>query len=375
VADPSSSEIPRWLARASAYGWRFLVLVATLVVVFTALGRIRLVVTPIIFALFLTAILAPPAQWLRRHKWPPLAATWAVFLLGVAVLVGLGIWFVPKVANQFGDVGKQASQGFKDVQRWLTHKPFNLKQSDIDKYINSITNGLSSRQGQIVQGAFKGVSVAIEVVTTALLTFVLTFFFVKDGELMTKWFVGLVAPNRADEVRELGRRSWEALGGYIRGTAVNGLVNGTVMGITLAVVGVPLALPLAFLTFVGAFIPLVGAIVTGVLAALIALVAKGGVAALVVIGATIVVHNLEGYLVGPFVLGRAVHLHPVAILLALTTGTILGGALGAFLAVPVLSIVIAVIGYYRSENAHVVAAAADDDGGADEPEPLQRAAG
>ena len=152
---------------------------------------------------------------------------------------------------------------------------------------------------------------------------------------------------------------------------VNGLVNGTVMGVTLVVVGVPLALPLAFLTFVGAFIPLVGAIVTGVLAALIALVAKGGVAALIVIGATLVVHNLEGYLVGPFVLGRAVHLHPVAVLLALTTGTILAGVLGAFLAVPVLSILLAIIGYYRSENPEEVAAAADPE----EPERLRRAAG
>jgi putative heme transporter len=361
VDDRSSPEVPSWLARAAALGWRFLVLVAALIVVFTALGRVRLVVTPIIFALFLTAILSPPANWLRRHNWPPLAATWAVFLLSVIALGGLGFWFVPKVANQFGDVGKQASQGFKDVQHWLTHKPFNLKQADIDRYINSIKSGVTSRQSQIVQGAFKGVSVAIEVVTTALLTLVLTFFFVKDGELMTKWFVGLVAPERSREVREIGRRCWEALGGYIRGTAVNGIVNGTVMGVTLVVVGVPLAMPLAFLTFVGAFIPLVGAIVTGVLAALIALVAKGGVAALIVLGATIVVHNLEGYLVGPFVLGRAVHLHPVAILLALTTGTILAGALGAFLAVPVLSILLAVIGFYRSENAEVVAGDAESD--------------
>jgi predicted PurR-regulated permease PerM len=171
-------------------------------------------------------------------------------------------------------------------------------------------------------------------------------------------------------MREIGRRSWEALGGYIRGTAVNGIVNGTVMGITLAAIGVPLALPLAFLTFLGAFIPLVGAIVTGVLAALIALVAKGGVAALVVIGATVVIHNLEGYLVGPFVLGRAVHLHPVAVLLALTTGTILAGILGAFMAVPILSILVAIVSYYRGDQSDEVATE-------DEPDhrPLRRATG
>jgi len=145
------------------------------------------------------------------------------------------------------------------------------------------------------------------------------------------------------------------------------------MGVTLAVIGVPLALPLAFLTFLGAFIPLVGAIVTGVLAALIALVAKGGVAALVVIGATILIHNLEGYLVGPFVLGRAVHLHPVAILLALTTGTIVAGILGAILAVPVLSILLAIIAYYRGDNPELIEATASESD--EKPEPLRKAAG
>jgi predicted PurR-regulated permease PerM len=374
VPDRSAPEVPRWLNRGAALGWRFLIVAAALFIVFTALGRVRLVVMPVIFALFLTAILSPPASWLRRHKWPPLAATWAVFLLAALILTALGFWLVPRVADQFGDVGRQASQGFKDVQHWLTHKPFNLKQADIDRYINSAKKSLTSRQGAVVAGAFKGVSVAIEVITTALLTTVLTFFFVKDGEIMGKWFVGLVAEERAEEVRELGRRAWEALGGYIRGTAVNGVVNGTVMGITLAVVGVPLALPLAVFTFAGAFIPLVGAIVTGVLAALIALVAKGGVAALVVVGATVVIHNLEGYLVGPFVLGRAVHLHPVAVLLALTTGTIVAGVLGAFLAVPVLSIFLAIIGYYRSEQPEEVAAAAEP-GDPDEHGRLQAATG
>jgi predicted PurR-regulated permease PerM len=373
VVDRSSPEVPRWLNKAAALGWRLLIVGAALYFLFQVFGRLRLVVMPVLFALFLTAILSPPANWLKKRKWPPLLATFTVFVVALAVLVGIGFWLVPRVANQFGDVGKQASQGFKDVQRWLTHAPFRLKQADIDRYINEAKHQVSTRQGQIVQGALTGVGLLVEVLTTTLLTIVITFFFVKDGDKIGRWMVGLFAPERADEMRELGRRSWDALGGYIRGTAVNGVVNGSVMGVTLVVVGVPLALPLAFLTFVGAFIPIVGAIVTGVLAALIALVAKGGVAALVVLGATILVHNLEGYLVGPFVLGRAVHLHPVAVLLALTTGTILAGALGAFLAVPVLSILLAVIGYYRSEDPAVVEAAGADPGA--EPEPLRKAAG
>jgi predicted PurR-regulated permease PerM len=372
VVDRSSPEVPRWLNKAAAMGWRLLIVGASLYFLFQVFGRLRLVVMPVLFALFLTTVLAPPANWLRKHRWPAGLATFAVFLLAACVLAGLGFWFVPKVVNQFGDVGKQADQGFKDVQRWLTHAPFHLKQADIDKYINEAKHQINQRQGQIAQGALTGVGLLVEIITTTLLTLVITFFFVKDGSDIGNWMVGLFAPERADEVKEIGRRSWEALGGYIRGTAINGVVNGTVMGITLAVIGVPLALPLAFLTFLGAFVPLVGAIVTGVLAALIALVTNGGVAALVVIGATILVHNLEGYIVGPFVLGRAVHLHPVAILLALTTGTIIAGILGAILAVPVLSIALAIIGYYRGESREAVAAAANE---SEEPEPLRKAAG
>ncbi|MBV8161322.1 MAG: AI-2E family transporter [Acidimicrobiia bacterium] len=370
MADRSSPEVPRWLNTGAAIGWRILVLGTALYVVFIVLGRLRLVVMPVLFAMFLTAILSPPARWLRNRRWPALLSTFAVFLAALAVMVGLGFWFIPKVVNQFGDVGKQASQGFKDVQHWLTGAPFHLKQTEIDRYINEAKHQISQRQGQIVQGALTGVGLLVEVITTTLLTLVVSFFFVKDGDKITKWAVGLVAPERGDEMRALGRRSWDALGGYIRGTAINGIVNATVMGVTLVVLGVPLAMPLAFLTFLGAFVPLVGAIITGILAALIALVAKGGVAALVVIGATIVVHNLEGYVVGPFVLGRAVHLHPVAVLLALTTGTILAGVLGAILAVPVLSVLLAIIGYYRSEDPEVVAAAAEGD---ERREPLRTA--
>ena len=213
MPDRSSPEVPRWLNHGAAVAWRFLLVAAALFVVFTALGRVRLVVMPVIFALFLTAILSPAASWLRRHKWPPLAATWAVFVVAAIVVAALGFWLIPRVADQFGNVGKQASQGFKDVQRWLTHRPFRLKQADIDRYIASAKNEISSRKGDLLQGAFKGVSLAIEVITTTVLTLVVTFFFVKDGEMMGKWFVGLVAPERAGEVRELGRRSWEALGG------------------------------------------------------------------------------------------------------------------------------------------------------------------
>lgn len=359
MASRPDARVPAWLDRGAGWGWRFLVVCGVAYVFGRVFSEVRVVVMPVVFALFLTAILSPPAQWLRRHHVRPLLATWLVFLASLGVLVGLGFWFVPAVSGQFSDIGAQASRGLAHVQHWLTQPPFRLKPAELTRYVDSAKHELTAHRAQLFAGAFKGISLAVETVATLLLTLVLMFFFVKDGDKIAAWAVTLFAAERADEARAIGRRCWEVLGGYIRGTAVNGLVNGTVIGATVAVLGVPLAFPLGLLTFVGAFIPLVGAIVAGVLAALVALVAKGTIAALVVVAATILVHHLEGYLVGPFVLGRAVHLHPVAVLLALTTGTVLAGVLGAFMAVPLLAIAVAVIGYYRGERADDVVASAD----------------
>ncbi|MCU1426175.1 MAG: family transporter, partial [Actinomycetia bacterium] len=164
---------------------------------------------------------------------------------------------------------------------------------------------------------------------------------------ITASFLRLVPARRHADARELGRRTWMTMSGYIRGTAVNGLVNGALMTVDLLILGVPLAVPIGVLTFFGGFFPIVGAIAVGVLAALVALVAKGPVVALVVVGLTIVIHNVEGYLVGPLVLGRAVKLHPVAVLLALAVGGVVGGIVGAFVAVPTAAVVASVFDYYR----------------------------
>jgi predicted PurR-regulated permease PerM len=179
---------------------------------------------------------------------------------------------------------------------------------------------------------------------------VLTFFFVKDGGRITAWALDLVSESRANDARAIGRRAWEVLSGYIRGTAINGLVNATVLALGLWILGVPLVIPIALLTFVGSFVPLVGAIVSGALAAGVAIASRGVAAALIVVGLTVVIHHLEGYLVGPFVLGRAVRLHPVAVLLVLSVGTVLGGVVGAFLAVPTASVLLAVNEHYRQKR-------------------------
>ncbi|MBV8949803.1 MAG: AI-2E family transporter, partial [Actinobacteria bacterium] len=346
--DTRSRTVPLWLDQAASLAWRAIVVGIAVYVVVVVFGRLRVVVIPLIVALFLSTVLVPPAQWLRRRGWPALAATWAVFLGGLLVIAAVLLYIVPSVTNHFSDLQHQANRGITRIQDWLVRGPFHMSRAQVKKDFHNFGKQLNKNKGKFLQGALQQASVLIEVIIGGILSLVFAFFFVKDGDAFSSWLLGLVRPETADDLRALGNRLWRTVSGYIRGTAINGLVNGVLMFAALIGLGVPLAGPLAVLTFAGAFFPIVGALLTGALAALIALVAKGPVAALIVVGVTIVIHNVEGYLVGPIVLGRAVKLHAIVVLMALTAGGAVGGVLGAFIAVPTTAALLNVIDFYRS---------------------------
>ena len=340
----SPVRVPRWLDQSTAVAWRLLVLAAAIYVTAVMLDRLLVVVVPLVVAAMLTTVLAPPARWLRDHGWPPALATWAVFLVAFLVAAGLIAWLIPTFSNQFDSLQKSADSGISEIKHWLITGPLQLGKHQVNHDINQLGDELSTRAGGL---AVQGATLLLELLVGLLLSLVTCFFLIKDGERITDAALRLAPSDRTTEFRILGLRSWATLTGYVRGTTINGLVNGAVMGIGLAILGVPLALPLAVLTFFGAYFPIVGSVVTGAIAALVALAALGPVTALVVIGLTVLVHNLEGYLVGPFVLGRAVHLHPLAVLLALAAGGVIAGIVGAFLAVPVTAVAVTIFGYYR----------------------------
>jgi predicted PurR-regulated permease PerM len=342
TADDSS--VPAWLDRAAAIAWRLLVVVAAVLFILLVISKVLVVVVPVVVAVFLSTVLIPPARWLRRRGWPPALATGAVFLLALLVLAAIVALLAPNVAHEGTSVRNSTNGGIDRVQNWLVRGPFHLSRKDVKSDFNNFGDSLKSHAGGF---AVRGATLAGEIAADVLLSLVLTFFFVKDGERIAASFLRLVPAPRKADAREVGNRTWATLSAYIRGTAVNGLVNGSLMTLGLVVIGVPLAVPIGVLTFFGGFFPIVGAIAVGALAALIALVAKGPVAALVVIGLTIVIHNVEGYLVGPLVLGRAVKLHPVAVLLALAVGGVLAGIIGAFVAVPTAAVIATAFDYYR----------------------------
>jgi predicted PurR-regulated permease PerM len=311
--------------------------------------KLRVVVLPIIAALFITAVLYPLVDRLRRRGWKPLLAAWLV-LLGFMIVVGaIGTAVGYPTSREIEDVGESVKEGTEQVLQWAAEGPLDLSEDDIQRYIDEASARLRENQGQIVSGVVAGAVVLGEAIAGIILTLVLTFFFLKDGPLIASWLESLVPRRNRDHGRELARRAWSTIGAYLRGTAIVASVDAILIGILLLVLGVPLVVPLALLTFIGGFFPLIGATLAGIVAALVALVTKGGVQALIVGAGILVIQQVEGDVLQPVIMGRAVRLHPVAILLALTAGGVIAGIVGAFLAVPIAAIASTAGNYLRSQ--------------------------
>lgn len=336
------------LGRASIRSAQLLLLLTALVVAIYGLIQIRLVVIPLLLALILAAAISPLVNMLRRHGWPGALATAFAFFLLLGVLGGVITGIVFAVRGQLDELIQSATEGFDQVYDFIRSGPIPIDEAQIEEarqavidFATSATAGSTALSGLTAAGTF---------LTGALLMAVILFFFLKDGDRIWAFMLRGFRGERLTKARRVGFRSLEVLGGYVRGTAIIALVDSVFIGIALFVLGVPLALPLAVIVFVGAFVPLVGATVAGVLAALVALVANGPFVALMVILAVVVVNQLEGNFLQPVVMGRSLSIHPLVILIALTAGTILAGIIGAILSVPVAAVVWAAIKVWTGED-------------------------
>ena len=265
----------------------------------------------------------------------------------VVILAGLIAVVSPQVAAQIGDMGDAVRDGSDQVLEWLTRGPLELSQEEIQGFIDRIGQRIQENSSSITGGVVSGAIAIGEAIAGFFLMMVLLFFFLKDGGSMWRWLVGLAPRHRRENMDESGHRVFAALGGYVRGIAMVGLVDAVLIGIALAIIGVPLVIPLMILTFFGAFVPLVGAFVAGLAAVLIALVFNGVVPALIVLGVIVVIQQVEGDVLYPLLMGRTMPLHPAVILIALTAGGILAGIIGVFLAVPVAGSAAVVLDYVR----------------------------
>jgi predicted PurR-regulated permease PerM len=343
-------DVPPILRKLAAWSWRLLVVLTAAGLVLYLLIQLKVIVVPVIVALFLATLLVPLVQALEARGWKHLPAVLAVFLGAVLLLVAIIAGFIPLISNELDTLRQRADEGVAEVQRYIASRPFGLSEEDLNRYLEQARQRFTENSSGLTRGAVAGVTLVGELITGLILSLFLTFFFVKDSERFTRWILDFAGRQRAPHLREIGNRSATAVSGYLRGQATVGAVDAVFIGIGLAILGVPLVVPLAFLTFVAAFLPLVGAVVAGALAALVALVTKGVTTALIVVAITLAVQQLEGHVLAPLLLGRAVALHPVVIILALAAGSILGGIIGAFLAVPIAAVVTAVGTYLRGDE-------------------------
>ena len=328
-----------WTDRLGRLGIRSgqLILAITLasVVVF-GLVQLKLVVIPVLISVILAAAISPLVGWLRRRGLSAMLATWLTLLAGVLVFGGIVTMIVLAVRNQWGELAQAGSDGLDELEVLLKEGPIPINQAQFEAARTAAVDFITS--SEFGTGAIAGVSAAAEGVAGILLVSVILFFFLKDADQIWAFFLRPFHGARLERMRRIGDTAPRVLGGYVRGTAIIALVDAVAIGAGLAILQVPLALPLAVIVFLTAFIPLVGATVAGILAALVALVANGPVVALIVVAIVIVVNQLEGDFLQPVVMGQSLKLHPLVILVALTAGTILGGIAGAVLAVPITAV-------------------------------------
>jgi predicted PurR-regulated permease PerM len=340
--------VPYQLQVAAAIAWRFLVVAAAVAVVALALARLIVVVLPVVLALFLAAVLDPPARWLRRRRFPPALAALSLVAASILLVAAVVAVVAPRAADDVGALGANVEAGIETVTTWLLEGPLEVSEDELERWQERGVDELRSRTGTIAGGALGGAYLVVELVAGLLLAVVVLFFFLKDGDRIWPWVVRLFPERARRDVDEVGRIAWRTLGRYLRGVSVVAFVDAVFIGLALWLIGVPLVVPLALLTFVGGFFPLVGAITAGAAAALVALVTGGVVDALLVVAAAILVQQLEGNLLQPFIVGRAVRLHPVAVILAVAVGAVVWGIPGAFLAVPVAAVASQAASHLRS---------------------------
>ncbi|MFC4614589.1 AI-2E family transporter [Cellulomonas algicola] len=321
------------VGRAGTRSLQVLAIIALVAVLVFVVTRLTLVVIPVLIALVLAAAISPLVTFLRRKGLPSLAATW-IALVALVALLALILWLVVRaVVNQWDALRDQALDGFDELQAYVEGLPFDITEEQIQSVRDSVTGLLQS--DAVSAGAVAGVSQTVDFVAGFFIMVVVLFFFLKDGPTIWEFLLRPFDGHRYERGRRIGVTTVSTLGGYIRGTAIVAAVDAVAIGIGLAIVGVPLVIPLSVLVFLLAFIPLVGATLAGILSALVALVAVGPVEALIVVAIVVVVNQVEGDFLQPIVMGRALQLHPLVILFALTAGTVLAGLTGAVLAVPI----------------------------------------
>lgn len=323
--------------KTAAWAWRLLVILAALVAFFWVVMRLEIIVVPLLLALMLSALLVPVVDWLDRRGAPRGGAVALVLLGGFAILGGILAFVVSQFIIGVPDLVNQVTRSIDSTKKWLIEGPLHLSRQQIDNAGNAAIQALQNNEAKLTSGALSTAATITEIVTAALLMLFTLIFFLYGGRNIWHYVTKIFPAHVRDRVRAAGNAGYKSLIGYVRATFLVALVDAAGVGTGLAIMTVPLALPLASLVFLGAFIPLVGAVISGFLAVVVALLAKGVVYALMTLGVLIGVNQLEAHILQPLVMGRAVSIHPLAVVVAISSGGVLAGIVGALLSVPTVA--------------------------------------
>jgi predicted PurR-regulated permease PerM len=364
--------VPPIIHKAAAWAWRLLAIVAFAVVLLWVIRRLEVIVVPVALALMVTALMIPAVDFLDRRGAPRGGAVALVLLTGIAIVGGMLTFVVSQFVTGLPGLVEQVTHSIESARTWLIEGPAHLSKDQITNAGNSAIEALRNNQEKLTSGALSTAATVTEIVTGALLTLFTLIFFLHGGRNIWQFVTKIFPENVRERVRDAGRAGFGSLIGYVRATFLVALVDAVGIGTGVAIMGVPLALPLASLVFLGAFIPLVGAVIAGFLAVVVALIAKGLIYALITLALIIAVQQLEGHVLQPLVMGRAVSVHPLAVVLAIAAGGVLAGIVGALLAVPTVAFLNSAIRVLtaaepeaeleaqETEDAKVIEAEADD---------------
>jgi putative heme transporter len=323
--------------KAAAWAWRLLVMFAALVALLWVIQRLEIIIVPLLLALMLSALLVQAVDWLDQRGTPRGGAVALVLLSAFAILGGIMTFVVSQFVIGLPDLVNQVTRSIDTTRNWLIEGPLHLSRQQIENAGNAAIQALQNNQAKLTSGALSTAATVTEILTAALLMMFTLIFFLYGGRNIWAYITKLFPTHVRDRVRAAGNAGYGSLVGYVRATFLVALVDAAGVGTGLAIMSVPLALPLASLVFLGAFIPLVGAVLSGFLAVVVALLAKGWVYALITLGVLIGVNQLEAHILQPLVMGRAVSIHPLAVVLAISTGGVLAGIVGALLSVPTVA--------------------------------------
>jgi predicted PurR-regulated permease PerM len=346
-------DVPYPLRIAAAWSWRLLVVAAAAVALLWAVGRLHQVVVPVAISLLLSALLSSAVTWLRKRvRLHRSVATAVVMIGGIAIVAGTLTLVITQFVDSWPKLSENAQAGLAQIQGWLKRGPLHLSDQQLSSAFTAINQWVSDHRSTLTTGALSTATTALDFLASAFLVLFTTFFFLRDGGRIWRFLVNLLPSAGREPLGSAGEQSWQTLVAYVRATVLVAFIDAVGIGIGLVILRVDLAFPLAALVFLGAFIPIIGATLSGTVAILVAMVTRGPFVALLVLLVVIGVQQLEGHVLQPAIMGKAVAIHPLAVIMAIATGVVLAGIIGALVAVPITAVLNTGIRHLAARRAH-----------------------